>query len=104
MDAPLLLTFDIFGTVIDWREGLSRACSDHGRPLLPGEFDRIVDAQGELEQAREFDLYTSIVIKSLVSVLGLDATSAAAIADRAGEWPLFPDAREGLRRLMARAP
>jgi len=38
---PSLLTFDIFGTVLDWRAGLGDT-----------DFDRIVDAQGELEEAR----------------------------------------------------
>ena len=103
-EPPLLLTFDIFGTVLDWKTGLEEACAAHGRPLAPGELDRIVDAQGELEQRAQFDLYTSIIIKSLASVTGLDAASAAEIAERAGEWPLYPDSREALRALSARAP
>ena len=104
LDAPELFTFDIFGTVIDWKTGLTEACRAHGRPLLDGEFDRVIDVQGLLEQAGQFDLYTSIVLKSLTSVLGLDATSAAAIAETVGNWPLFPEAREGLRRLRTIAP
>ena len=104
MERPQLLTFDIFGTVVDWKTGITQSCAARGRPLQDGELDRIIDAQGELEQARDFDLYTSIVLKSLVSVLALDATNAAAIADTVGRWPLHPDAREGLRRLLAVAP
>jgi len=101
MPAPLLLTFDIFGTVLDWKTGLEAACAAHGRPLRPGELDQIVDFQGDLEQEGEFDLYTSIVIKSLSAVLGFDATQAAEVADGVGRWPLFEDSREGLRRLQA---
>ncbi len=104
MERPELLTFDIFGTVLDWRSGLEAACARHGRPLREGELDRIIDAQGELEQERDFDLYTSIVLKSLVSVLGMDAQSAADVAERAGEWPLFADSRGALRRLQGLAP
>ena len=100
MPAPLLITFDIFGTVLDWKAGLEAACAARGRPLQPGEFDQIIDLQGELEQG-EFDLYTSIVIKSLVGVLKFDATQAAEVADGIGRWPLFEDSREGLRRLQA---
>ena len=97
MERPALLTFDIFGTVLDWKRGLEAACVAHGRPLREGELDRIIDLQGELEQL-EFDLYTSILIKSLATVIGLDA---AVVADGAGRWPLFDDSPEGLRRLLA---
>jgi 2-haloalkanoic acid dehalogenase type II len=89
---PLLLTFDIFGTVVDWRAALGER-----------DFDRIVDVQGELEQQR-FRPYTEIVAESLVRVRRLDAVTAAAIAANVGKWPLFPDSREALRRLRAVAP
>jgi 2-haloalkanoic acid dehalogenase type II len=103
MDAPALLTFDIFGTVVDWKTGFEQACAAHGRPLREGELDRIIDAQGELEQASaaNFDSYTSIVLKSLVTVLGLPAQSAADVAASVGRFPLFADSREGLQRLLA---
>jgi 2-haloalkanoic acid dehalogenase type II len=103
-EAPQLLTFDIFGTVLDWRGGLEQAAAARGKPLGAGDFDRVIDVQGELEQGPAFDLYASIVIKSLVAVLGMDATSAAAIAGSIGTWALYPDSREALRRLMAVAP
>jgi 2-haloacid dehalogenase len=89
---PALLTFDIFGTVLDWRAGLGDT-----------DFDRIVDAQGELEQAR-FRPYAEIVAQSLVRVRGLDVVSAARMGAEAGTWPLFPDSREALRRMRSIAP
>jgi 2-haloalkanoic acid dehalogenase type II len=89
---PLLLTFDIFGTVVNWRAGLGER-----------DFDRIVDVQGELEQQR-FRPYTEIVAESLVRVRRLDAVTAAGVAVDVGNWPLFPDSREALRRLRAVAP
>jgi 2-haloacid dehalogenase len=104
MDAPSLLTFDIFGTVLDWKTGFEQACAARGRRLQPGDLDRIVDVQGELEQENEFDLYTSIVIKSLSAVVGMGAADAAAIAESAGRWPLYADSREALQRLMQLAP
>lgn len=45
---PCLITFDIFGTVLDWRSGLEQACAAAGRKLGPGEFDRIVNEQAAL--------------------------------------------------------
>jgi 2-haloacid dehalogenase len=88
---PSLLTFDIFGTVLDWRAGLGER-----------DFDRLVDVQGELEQAR-FRPYAEIVAESLVRVRGMDVVSAARMGAEAGTWPLFPDSREALRRLQRTA-
>jgi hypothetical protein len=55
---PRLFSFDIFGTVVDWRRGLEADLTRLGRALAPGDFDRIVDAQGRDEQA-EFRPCTS---------------------------------------------
>ena len=85
---PDLLTFDVFGTIVDWRSGLGGA-----------DFDRLIDVQGELEQER-FRPYAEIVAESLVRVRRLDVVTAARIAADAGSWPLYPDSREALRRLQ----
>jgi len=84
---PSLLTFDIFGTVLDWRSGVGER-----------DFDRIVDVQGELEHGR-FRPYAEIVAESLVRVRRMDAVSAARMGAEAGTWPLFSDSREALRRM-----
>jgi 2-haloacid dehalogenase len=89
---PTLLTFDIFGTVLDWRKGLGEA-----------DFDRIVDLQGDLEQER-FRPYAEIVAESLVRVRRMDAVSAARMGAEAGTWPLFSDSRDALRRMRKLAP
>jgi 2-haloacid dehalogenase len=88
---PSLLTFDIFGTVLDWRAGLGDR-----------DFDRLVDVQGELEQGR-YRGYAEIVAESLVRVRRMDVVSAARMGAEAGTWPLFPDSREALRRLQRAA-
>ena len=85
---PSLLTFDIFGTVLDWRSGVGER-----------DFDRIVDLQGELQQGR-FRPYAEIVAESLVRIRRMDAVSAARMGAEAGTWPLFPDSREALRRMQ----
>ncbi len=101
---PRLLTFDVFGTVVDWRRGLTDALAAAGRALGPGEFDRVVDRQGELEQERPFRTYREITARSLVEVLGLDRAAADAIGAGVGTWPAFPDSPAALRRLTAIAP
>jgi 2-haloalkanoic acid dehalogenase type II len=103
-----LLTFDIFGTVLDWRRGLA-ALSD-------AQFDRAVDRQGALEGGQgaleggralelgRFRSYAEIVAQSLVEVAPIDAVTAARLGAEAGNWPLFPDSADALRRLRAKAP
>ena len=99
---PRLLTFDIFGTVLNWRSGLEASCAAAGRPLKLDEFDRVIDAQARLEQAEFLD-YATVTQRSLVDVLGLDEEQAAEIGRSVGRWPLFPDAA-ALRSLMRIAP
>ena len=99
---PQLLTFDIFGTVLDWRSGLQGSCAAAGRTLVPGDFDRIIDAQARLEQGDFLD-YATVTQRSLIEILGLDEGHATEIGRSVGRWPLFPDAAI-LRSLMRIAP
>ena len=95
-----LLTFDIFGTVLDWRAGLRAAL---GGDLSDEQFDAVIDRQAALEGGR-FRSYAEIVAQSLVDVLPLNAVVAARIGAEAGNWPLFPDAAEALQALRRVAP
>jgi len=97
---PALLTFDIFGTVVDWRQGLNESIS---RVLSDEEFDSVVDFQGREEQG-SYRPYREIVARSLTHVLHFPEARANAIGAEVGRWPIFPDAQEGLRRLMSLAP
>ena len=92
---PELLTFDIFGTVLDWRRGLA---------LPDALFERVIDRQGELEQQQRFRPYAEIVARSLVDVLRMNAVTAAAAGAEAGRWPLFADSREAMAKLRTIAP
>jgi 2-haloalkanoic acid dehalogenase type II len=100
---PEILTFDIFGTVIDWRRGLRDSLGRHGAELRDADFDRVIDIQAELE-AGPFRPYVSVVSVSLVRALGIPSATARAVAEEAGAWPLYPDSREALRRLRRVAP
>jgi 2-haloacid dehalogenase len=101
--SPVLLTFDIFGTVLEWRRGLARDCADAGRPLGPGDFDRIVDRQAELE-AGPYRTYAEITRRSLVEALDMDDAAAVRIGANVGRWPIFEDSRRTLRELMRSTP
>jgi len=95
-----LMTFDIFGTVLDWRTGLEQALGD---PLEDGDFEALIDRQGELE-TEQFRPYAEIVAQSLVDELGLLEPEAARIGAEVGRWPLFADSAEAMARLRSIAP
>jgi len=103
---PSLLTFDIFGTVLDWRRGMRQAVERSGGSWSEETFDRVIDAQGRAEggQGDDFRRYADITAQSLVDVVGLGPDDAAAIGATAGTWPPYSDSVEGLRRLMRVAP
>ena len=103
--AKEVLTFDCYGTLIDWESGILNAV----RPILrqhdlevPDE--RVLELFAELESSAEADTYrpyTEIlasVMRGLGSRLGFTATSAdaAALAESVGEWPAFPDSPQAL--------
>ena len=100
---PALLTFDIFGTVIDWSEGLAAAARREKIEVGPEEFQAVIDHQARAEQS-SYRSYAWILAESLTAVLGMKRAAARAIAVDAGSWPLFADSRDGLRRLMRIAP
>ena len=99
---PRLLTFDFFGTVLDWRRGLAESLARRGY-TLGDSFDRVIDRQGVLEQTA-FDSYTAIVARSLVDILGVEAEAAAAIGREAGTWPLYDDSVAAFERLLPLVP
>jgi 2-haloacid dehalogenase len=98
---PRLFTFDVFGTIVDWRAGVREALGS--RALSEVDFDRLIDVQGELEQG-PFRPYGELVAESLVRVLSVPRTEADRIGAGAGKWPLFPDSASALRRLARLAP
>lgn len=100
---PRLFTFDVFGTVIDWREGMLASAAAHGRPMSPVEFEAVIDAQGEIEHG-DFRPYADITATTLTAVLGLPDAASRTIGATLGEWPPFPDSAGALERLMRIAP
>ena len=101
---PRLLTFDVFGTIVDWRRGTLEAVARAGGALEASRFDEVVDVQGRLEQASPGRRYREIVAESLVAVAGLSREAADEIGAAAGTWPLFPDSAAALARLLRLAP
>ena len=103
------LTFDCYGTLIDWESGISTAV----RQWLAGKGPEKADdaileafANAESTQQRETPamLYPQLLAKTLhrmAAVWGLTASNneAAAFGNSVKDWPAFPDAAEALARL-----
>lgn len=104
------LTFDCYGTLIDWETGLVAAFAD---ALGAGhDADDLLERYGRHEaeaEAGPYLPYRSILGQGLQSVareLGVAVTVGA--VERFGasvaDWPPFPDSSDALRRLATRFP
>jgi len=80
MDRPSLLTFDIFGTVLDWRRGLVDAAAAHGVDIDDRRFQAVIDHQARAE-AGPYRSYADIAAESLVAVLRMPKKAARAMTN-----------------------
>jgi putative hydrolase of the HAD superfamily len=109
----LALTFDCFGTLIDWESGLKQALQDEG------VFDAIKMPWAEFLRAREkkeaewealpYRHYREILAMSLRETFAsfaasLDEPTALRVSDSIRRWPAFPDTVSALRRLGSQFP
>jgi 2-haloacid dehalogenase len=105
------LTFDCYGTLIDWERGILAALrpvlARHGLALTD---DRILELYGELEAAAEAGPYRryravlAAVLAGFGARLGFapSAEEREAFAASVGQWPPFPDTVEALQALGRR--
>ena len=100
---PACITFDVFGTIIDWRGGLQADLAKAGCICSDELFEKIISSQAASE-AGPFRSYREITAASLVEVAGLDRAVADHIGQNVGKWPLYPDSREALQRLQRLVP
>jgi 2-haloacid dehalogenase len=110
-DRVRALTFDCYGTLIDWESGILsavRAVLDaRGRDL---DDDSVLRLHARLEsdiERGEFRTYRSVllgVMDGFGRELGFvpDARERTALADSIGTWPLFADTVPSLRALKER--
>ncbi len=105
------LTFDCYGTLIDWEAGLLAALR---RVLAPRgvdpSADELLEAYAAFEAAAEagpYAPYREILGRCLREVAARYAVEpsddeAAAFGDSVGLWPAFPDSANALARLTTR--
>lgn len=103
MGPPSWVTFDCYGTLIDWESGVTDALL----PLLPGQVDRSALARRyiELEAGIESDTYVPYreildrAGRALLKEHGVDAPSPLPASIRS--WRPFPEVPDALRALRA---
>jgi len=105
-----VLTFDCYGTLIDWETGLLEAL----RRALPGasgvEDEALLESYGRHEAEAErppYRSYREVLASSLRGVaagIGVDVTrdATAVFSESVRDWPAFADSAEALGRLKAR--
>ncbi len=105
------LTFDCYGTLIDWETGLT----DAFRPILRAH---AIDADGDdvleryahhetLAEAGPYRSYRDVLaagLRGVAAELGFKPTDveAAAFSQSVADWPAFPDSAAALARLKTR--
>lgn len=112
------LTFDVFGTTVDWRSGVADAARGVGQRLgVTGDWDRLADAwralyvpsmdrvrKGELPWTN-FDRLHRISLDQVLRELGIEGFGSADRDELTLVWqrlPPWPDAKPGLARLSQR--
>jgi 2-haloacid dehalogenase len=105
------LTFDCYGTLIDWETGILRglraAFQGHGRDVDDEELLTIYARHEAAAEAGPYLPYRAILAtaaKAVASELDVPIDQAAAdvFAGSVGDWPAFPDSADALRRLHER--
>jgi 2-haloacid dehalogenase len=105
------LTFDCYGTLIDWEAGLSAAF----RPVfmsraIPVDADAVLErfavheATAEAGPYRRYRDVLAIALRGVSSDYGIEPTAdeIEAFSGSVGEWPAFADTMAALARLRAR--
>ena len=104
-----VLTFDCYGTLIDWETGIFEALApwlagaglDLGRDVLLEKFAAHESAQQAATPAMRYPELLAAVQNSLAKELGIAATAAetARFGASVKDWPAFPDSAAALSYL-----
>ncbi len=105
-----VLTFDCYGTLIDWETGLLTALRVQLGDAVAGVSDEdLLEAFGEIEHAAQvpYQPYRDVLAQSLGELgrrygVDPDVEQRAAFGASVPDWPAFPDSHEALARLQTR--
>jgi 2-haloalkanoic acid dehalogenase type II len=107
------LTFDCYGTLIDWEGGIWKALSPLNEQLPQGHelrdnrygmLKKILSHEMTVQKSKPNALYSAVLAEAygnLAKELGLKASEEdqTKYGQSVGDWPVFPDTIEALNRL-----
>ncbi|MHC4696497.1 MAG: HAD-IA family hydrolase [Planctomycetota bacterium] len=105
-----VITFDCYGTLIDWSTGLRQSFEAMFGGAIEGRWDEMVKAYVAIEagvEAEPYQSYRDILAKTAERLakrfdLELDADRANVLVDMLPQWKPFPDTNDALTRLKRR--
>jgi 2-haloacid dehalogenase len=105
-----VLTFDCYGTLIDWETGIAAALRAARPEGWPASRDQLLERFAVHEAPAErgaYLPYREVLARSIRGIAddyGVDVTDDAVdrFSASVGDWPPFPDSTDALRRLAAR--
>lgn len=106
------LSFDCYGTLIDWEAGLKAGLAKIARlSIPPSDVEALLQSYGEAEAMIEAENptapYPQIIARSAEIAgkahgIAVPGDLSAAIGASVPDWPAFPDSEDALRRLKDR--
>ena len=105
------LTFDCYGTLIDWESGIARALRPvmraHGIEVSDSELMGLyaeVEREGKSGEYRPYREVLRATVRGISARLGFvpSLTEVECLAESLGSWEPFPDTIDALRRLQSR--
>ena len=106
------LSFDCYGTLIDWETGLLEALEPmlvraSPRPSNTQVLEAYAAAEGEAETAHPTDPYPEILSRAWLTLakrfgVAGNAVERERFGHSVGNWPAFPDTSDALKRLKRR--
>lgn len=109
LDRFEVLTFDCYGTLIDWETGITAALRA-AAPAWPAGDEELLErfavheAEAERGPYRPYRRVLANSIRGMATDLGVELTEEAVrlFSDSVGNWPAFPDSPDALRLLTER--
>jgi 2-haloalkanoic acid dehalogenase type II len=97
------LTFDCYGTLVDWRRGIAESLEAAGVTTKLGP-NALMEAYvaAEKEQEKAYQKYRAVLRQSVLALSGsvgirIGRAAADRFASSVPGWPAFPDSREFLK-------
>ncbi len=100
------ITFDCYGTLVDWETGIRTAIANIAGTDNPELFDAYLETEADVER-HKFQPYRDVLAETLQRLadrftFDLPDERRYALADTLPDWPIWPDTNDALTRLKSR--